>query len=390
MKKVTLAIFGLFLVTITSCKKAENNLKEQHKTLVVSTLAGSGATGDLDANGPTAQFSSPQAIAIDPSGNAYITDYFNHKIKKITPEGMVTTFAGSIQGFAEGTGTASQFSYPTGIVCDANGNLYVADSGNARIRKITPAGVVSTYAGSGIDGYEDGAALSAQFLFMRFLAIDASNNLYVADNGNNRIRKVSSTGQVTTVAGSGGYGYDDGPVATANIGEPIGVTIDPAGNLYVSQAGDFGYIRKISNGQVVKITGMNLPTDYLDGIAGIARVSEPGNLRSDANGNIYIVDAGNGLIRKYDPNTNSISTYAGAFNYVRSGSGRERIGGVFKDGPANEALFNAPADCLFNSKGDLFIVEQTNNMVRKVSSVELTLPESDLEKKNWNKPTTWK
>lgn len=392
MKKVTLAIFGLFLVTITSCKKAGNNLEEQPKTLVVNTLSGSGAIGDLDATGPNSSFYFPQAIAVDPSGNAYVTDYFNHKIRKIAMDGTVSTFAGSTPGFAEGTGIATQFYYPTGIVCDANGNLYVVDSGNARIRKITPSGVVSTYAGSGIDGYEDGDALSAQFLNMRFMAIDASNNLYVADNGNNRIRKISSTGQVTTVAGSGGYGYDDGPVATATIGEPIGVTIDPAGNLYVSQAGDFGYIRKISNGQVNKVTGTNLPTDYLDGIAGIARVSEPGNLRSDANGNVYIVDAGNGLIRKYDPKTNSISTYAGAFNYVRSGSGRERTSGVFKDGPANQALFNTPSDCIFNSNGDLYIVDQTNHLIRKVSSIDLPLPssQSDLDKKNWNKPTTWK
>lgn len=392
MKKVTLTVFGLFMLAATSCKKAENNSMEQPKALVVSTLAGSGAVGYLDANGPNAQFNYLQGIALDLKENLYISDYFNHLIRKITPEGVVTTFAGSTPGFAEGTGTAAQFYYPTGIVADTNGNIYVADSGNARIRKITPAGVVNTYAGSGIDGFQDGDALNAQFLFMRFLAIDRSNNIFVADNGNHRIRKITPTGQVTTVAGNGDYGNVDGPIATASIGEPVGIAVDPTGNLYVSQAGDYGYIRKVSNGQVIKVTGMNLPTDYLDGIAGIARVSEPGNLRSDAEGNIYFADTGNGLIRKYDPKRNFIGTYAGLFNYIRSGSGRERTSGVFKDGMADQALFNNPTDCIFNSKGEMYVADQSNYMVRKISSIDLPLPttQSDLDKKNWNKPTTWK
>lgn len=391
MKKVKLAIFGLFLVATTSCKKAEKTVDEQPKELTVSTFAGSGAMGLLDAPRTNAQFSLPQGVALDPQQNLYVADYFNHRIRKITPEGVVTTFAGSTEGFANGTGTGAQFYYPTGIVCDPNGNLYVADSGNYLVRKITPGGVVSTYAGS-TGGFQDGAALDAQFSTLRYLAIDGTGNIYVADNGNNRIRKITPAGQVSTVAGNGDYGFDDGPIATATIGEPIGVTIDPSGNLYISQAGEFGLIRKVSNGQMSRVSGVTLPSDYLDGVAGIARIAEPGNLRSDAEGNIYITDTGNSLIRKYDPKANYISTYAGNFNYIRVGGSRERPSGSFSDGPADQALFNNPMDFIFNAKGEMYVSDYTNNMIRKVGLVDKPQPlsQSEIDKENWNKPGNWK
>lgn len=391
MKKVNLAFFGLFLVAVTSCKKAETTAQEKPKTLIVQTFAGSGSSGYLDATGTYSQFYQPKGITMDPSGNLYVTDYRNNRIRKITPEGVVTTFAGSTGGFADGTGTSAQFYFPLGIVSDANGNLYVSDTGNSKIRKITPAGLVTTYAGSGDYGYLDGDALTAQFSDIVYLTIDPANNLYVADRGNNRIRKISAAGQVTTVAGTGGYGVVDGPIATAVIGEPYGITIDPSGNLYVSQAGDYGFVRKITKeGQVIKITGVTGTTGYLDGVAGAAKISEPGNLKSDAEGNIYIADIGNALMRKYDPKTNYISTYAGLYNFIQVGSGRDRTSGVFNDGPANKALFSFPSDLVFDSKGEMYVTDSGNNLIRKVSSVELTLPESDLDKKNWNKPTTWK
>ncbi|RQO70380.1 hypothetical protein DBR43_20385 [Pedobacter sp. KBW06] len=391
MKKVKLAIFGVFLVAVTGCKKAENNAQALQKDLFVSTLAGTGALGFQDGPGMTAQFNSVRGITMDPNGNLYVSDFRNNRIRKITPDGIVSTFAGSTAGYADGTGTAAKFNNPIGIIADRSGNLYVVDNGNSRIRKITAAGVVSTYAGSGEEGLLNGNALTAQFLNPRYLTIDASNNLYVTDNGNNCIRKISSSGQVTTFAGSGQFGADDGPAATATIAEPTGITIDPSGNIYVSHLADYGFIRKITpGGQVIRIAGDFTPGSYLDGVAGVARFRDIANMKSDADGNIYIADSGNSVIRKYDPKTNMVTTFAGFYNYVTDGNGRQRSTGTFKDGPANQAIFNVPFDFEIGLKGEFYVADQTNNMVRKIVSVDAPLSQSDLDKKNWNKPTNWK
>jgi streptogramin lyase len=196
--------------------------------------------------GIEATFNNPSGVAVDGNGNVYVADSYNNKIRKITASGEVTTLAGSgAPGTANGTGTAARFNGPSGVTVDQNGILYVADTDNQKIRKIEAGGVVSTLAGSGSFGSTDGTETLASFNGPSGVAVDVNNNVFVADAGNNKIRKISATGEVTTLAGSGVEGAMDGSGIEANFKYPEGVAVDGNGKVYVAD-GYNNKIRKIS------------------------------------------------------------------------------------------------------------------------------------------------
>lgn len=272
-------------------KSATGQTAEGNCNLSIATFAGSdsGTSGSDDGTASAARFNLPGDVAIDGAGTVYVADTYNHRIRKIAPNGDVTTLAGSgSQGFLDATGTAAQFAHPHSVVVDAAGNVYVTDTGNARIRKVSPAGVVTTFAGSS-SGYVDGTGVGAQFDSPKGLTIDASGTLYVADERNSRIRKTTPAGVVTTLAGSGVEGFADGPSATAQFDWPTDVAVDNSGSVLVID-GENSRVRKVSpTGTVTTLAGSGV-TGYLDGPAATAQFSEMVGIAADSYGNAYVTE----------------------------------------------------------------------------------------------------
>ena len=217
---------------------------------VVMTLAGTaGSNGSTDATGSAARFYVPYGIAVDSPGNVYVADFYNNTIRKITAAGVVTTLAGTAgsNGSTDATGSAARFYVPRGVAVDSSGNVYVADTNNSTIRKITAAGVVTTLAGlAGSNGSTDATGSAARFYNPFGVAVDSSGNVYVADFSNFTIRKITAVGVVTTLAGSAGTtGSADGTGSAAGFNIPLGVALDSSGNVYVGDSGNFT-IRKIT------------------------------------------------------------------------------------------------------------------------------------------------
>jgi sugar lactone lactonase YvrE len=273
----------------------------------VTTFAGSGEEGYAAGISVEAQFYGPTGLAFDKAGNLYVAEERNNRIRKINPRVEVTAFAGDGKGsYANGTGVEAQFCEPFGLAFDRAGNLYVADSYNNRIRKISPKGEVTTFAGSGEEGYANGAGTEAQFNSPGFLVFDKAGNLYVADTGNNRIRKISPKGEVTTFAGSGEEGYANGTGVEAQFYGPAGLAFDKAGNLYVADMGNHR-IRKISpKGEVTTFAGSG-EEGYANGAGTEAQFYGPVGLAFDKAGNLYVADMGNHRIRKISPKGEAIT-----------------------------------------------------------------------------------
>jgi len=270
--------------------KINNSIRKITTSGVVSTFA----TG----------FSSPNGLAIDASGNIYVADESNHKIKKVTSGGTVTTLAGSSAGMTNATGTSAQFNSPSGVAVDASGNVYVADRSNNLIRKITSAGVVTTFAGSGSLGNTNGTGTAATFASPTGLAIDANDNIYVTDYSNHSIRKITSSSVVTTLAGpvgtTGTWGTTNGTGTSARFNYPYHVVIDSDENLYVSDYNNHK-IRKITSSGVVTTYAGSGTAGSANGIGTAATFDNPKGLAIDANDNIYVADFDNHIIRKITP-----------------------------------------------------------------------------------------
>jgi sugar lactone lactonase YvrE len=338
---------------------------------LITTLAGNGTDG-YSGDGSTAtsaELNQPWDVALDPSGNLYIADASNNRIRKITAAtGIITTVAGNgTSGYSGGsTATSVQLCFPEGVALDALGNLYIADSGNNRIRKVTAStGIITTVAGNGTAGYTgDGdAATSAELNEPIDVALDSSGNLYIVDQYNNCIRKVtSSTGIITTVAGNGtaGYSGDGGAATSAELyfrwhGR---VALDASGNIYIVDNFN-NRIRKVTaaTGIITTVAG-NGTLGYSGdgGAATSAEIAYPVAVALDALGNLYIADEGNNRIRLVTASTGIISTMVGNGTEGYSGDG----------GAATSAEFDWPEGIALDSSGNLYIADTNNNRIRKV------------------------
>jgi sugar lactone lactonase YvrE len=330
---------------------------------VVTTLAGTaGISGGVDGTGSAARFSYPAGVAVDGSGIVYVADSGNHTIRKVTPAGVVTTLAGTAgsSGSTNGTGSAARFSSPSGVAVDGSGNVYVAESSNHTIRKVTSAGVVSTLAGSaGSSGSTDGSGSAARFNYPFGVAVDGSGNVYVADSSNHTIRKVSSAGVVTTLAGtalSGVSNSADGAGSAAGFYRPDGVAVDSNGNVYVADYGNHT-IRKVTPaGVVTTLAGKAGSSGSTDGTGSAARFSYPTGVAVDNTGNVYVADYGNNTIRKVT-SSGVVTTLAGRAGYVGS-----------SDGIGISALFRSPIHVALDSTGNVYVTDMGNHTIRKVTS----------------------
>jgi sugar lactone lactonase YvrE len=286
---------------------ANNTIRKITAAGDVSTLAGSaGNSGSSDGNGSLARFNQPGGIAVDAAGNLYLADTQNHTIRMVTSAGLVTTIAGSAGQVGQDDGTAgnARFNQPWGVTRDAAGNLYVTDTGNATVRKITAAGVVTTLAGSaGNQGSSDGTGTRAQFNLPRGIVLVSAGNLavniYIADTGNNTIRMIDQNGGVSTLAGTAGSsGSDDGSGQRARFSQPYGLAIDSAGNIRISDNGN-QLIRTVSlTGVVSTLAGAAGTAGDANGSGSKASFNQPKGIAADAANSIYVADTGNNLIRK--------------------------------------------------------------------------------------------
>jgi len=280
---------------------ADSNNNRIRKVLpdgTVSLVAGSGTSGFLDDPvAATARFSNPSNLALASDGTIYVADTQNHRIRKIATTGAVTTLAGSgTAGFLNDTGTAAQFSSPRGIVVGSDGNIYVADSSNNRIRKITPDGIVTTLAGSGTATFADGTGTSASFRRPFDLALAANGSLYVVDTDNHRIRNLTMAGVATTFAGSGSNGYSDGTGTGASFYYPSGIGIAADGTMFIVES---NRVRKVTTGAVVTVFAGSTTSGNADSTdPTLIRFYQPGDVTSAPDGTMYVTDINNNRIRK--------------------------------------------------------------------------------------------
>lgn len=317
-----------------------------------------------DANTPI-NFNQPTGIVLDKAGNIYIADAGNHKIRKIAINGDVTDFAGSgAVGTKDGQGTAATFDTPEGIAIDNSGNLYVTDAKALLVRKITPGGLVSTLAGTAYSSANDrGSGIGVSFDQPYGIAVDSQDNVFVADAGGNRIRKITPDGQVTTYAGNFNPGYKDGPAATALFFSPAGITIDKNDNIYVADTYN-NMIRKITpQGNVTTVAG-NIRPGIFDAVGTNANFNTPFNLIVDNNGNIYVADTQNDDIRKIDAN-NSVTTIMG------DNKAGDQDGYVYDPLVTNKAVaeFSTPIGLAITAQGNILIGDVNNNKIRQMTNM---------------------
>ena len=336
----------------------------------IQTIAGNGSPSFTSDGGPANQaaLNVPVDVSFDRSGNLFIADQFNHRIRKVTPNGTISTVAGNgSAGFSGDNGPAvnAQINTPTGVFADGSGNLYIADVGNQRIRKVDSAGIITTLAGNGAKAYggDGGPAINASFYNAVRVAVDPSGNVLVADQSNHRIRRITPSGTITTFAGNGAgtpangaFSGDGGPATSASLNNPTALAVDAAGVVYI--ADQFNQrIRKVAvDGTITTIAGTGTAGFAGDGgPAAAALLNYPGGITVDAAGNLYFNDDINYRTRQISTN-GTITTIAGSGVKDFSGDG----------GPATSAALNGNFGVALDLLGNLFIADSNNNRIREV------------------------
>lgn len=327
---------------------------------IVSTFAGTGSIGSTDGTLLASSFNLPTISVFDNNQDLIVVDRSNNKIRKIS-NGMVSTIAGTgALGSINGVATSSTFRYPDGAIVASDGTIYITDQSNHKIRKLTTDGMVSNFVGTNTAGYVDGNGTAARFNYPAAMAIDAQDNLYVADYGNHCIRKVTPAGNVTTYAGLGGVvGNTDGNSAIATFNGPTGLCFDTIGNMYVADYHN-NKIRKIDpNGNVTTFAGSGT-AGANDSTALNASFNNPAVVTFDGVENFYVTDSGNRKIRKID-NQGNVSTFAGI------GTG----GAV--DGPASIASFRALTGIVAKNETEFYVTDYNNHKIRKIRIYRYTI-----------------
>jgi sugar lactone lactonase YvrE len=363
--KTFLILLSICSTFLFSCKQKSDEeaapvLSSISTGSVVSTYAGTaGNFGSADGSASEASFFFPNGITTDSSGNTFVTDTGSNTIRKITPAGVVTTFAGTagLSGSTDAIGAAARFNNPKGIATDNSGNVFVVDSGNHTIRKINSAGVVTTLAGGvGVFGSTNGTGGAARFFYPSRIAIDGSNNLFVTDSGNHIIRKITPAAVVTTFAGTAGnVGSVDAIGAAASFNSPKGIAVDGSLNVYVSDSGNHT-IRKITPaGVVTTLAGTAGSLGSSNGTGASARFNNPNGLAIDTSGNVCVADVGNHIIRKIVPSTGVVTTIIGSAGNIGS-----------TDGQGSSGSLSSPNGISVNLSGYLFVTDTGNYSIRKI------------------------
>ena len=372
MKKVTFPLLLVFSFSLSTYVTSQT----------IETIAGNGATGYSGNGGPatSAEFNFPNAVGFDNAGNIYVADESNSVIRKINSSGVITTIAGNgVAGFSGngGQATAAEIRFPEGVWADKRGNVYIADLGNYRIRKVHTTGLISTFAGNGAQGYsgDGGHATSAELWSPYRVAIDTADNIYIADQGENRIRKVDTAGVITTVAGNGisGYSGDAGQATSAELKNPYGLSVDMAGNIFIADCGNNRIRQVTTNGIITTIAGNGTAGFSGDGNqATTAELYGPFGVAADAFGNIFIDDQINNRIREVT-SSGIISTLAGNGFAGFSGDG----------GPATAAEFYSPWDVSVDALGNVFIADEQNQRVREVPTLSTNIEQLSVINSQW-------
>ena len=333
---------------------------------IITTIAGIDSQGYNGDNilATDARLDGPFSIAFDHKGNLYIADGYSNRIRKVDTAGIITTFAGNGVGSYNGDNIpadSAELYHPVGITFDRVGNLYFTDAWNERVRKIDTAGIITTIAGTGTYGYNgDNIPADSAKLYQPWgIAVDANNNIYISDAENHRIRKVDTAGIITTIAGTGiaGYTGDNGLALVAEINGPYGIVLDDTGNIYFADASE-NVVRKIDTlGIITNIAGTGVAGFTGDnGPADTAQLKSSGGIAIDNAGNIYIADIDNQRIRKVTVATGIITTIVGNGVNAYGGNG----------GPAMAAEISDPTGVAFDVSGNLYIADFGNNLIRRI------------------------